>query len=892
MLGNMNNAAMSGVSAAPLPDHPMKEIMNAWGQQQRTAINGLQGNKSSQIPGIPGQPGQLNVPGQLAATNNAVPTPGGSMPQLTPQQQQANLQKFLAYVSTPQGRSSMDSMDVPQKVLENISRGLGGLPPDTRKWSQIKQYLSGNPSQNHMLVQIQNVQLQQFKGIWEKKVVHGVPPAGAPLPNGPVTLQVPPGARELPPGEQYPPTTFQVAPGEVEAMRKRDSRLATMTLNELTNVIRRVKMETHAKKAWENYHKAQSQNGNNAATGGQQPSPQVPPTTSQPNGMSQGTPASHQAHVSQHKSGAPAAAPDQPTSANNQQPRSQQPPQPNRSNPPAATPNVPKNSLKRPNPDDGDVQRSVPHPAHRSPGQVPQTGDARLTVDQRAKLETSMGRTRSQPGQPGMVPEDMEKLRNLAMDESKLSNSQQEVPVHMTNDEYQDACLKIKTANHMVNNIIKPQLPQWFMSTKDEARARMFFKARFKMVKQFTDSKQLDTLRKPLTISKHELDQILSMMRTIIQDIQQQSNTNQDKQAQAGAGAAVKRTPQQVPLSEANLRKQTDALKDAQNRTVPKNAQPPPAPTTTQPPLQLFGVKNSPDGHPQYYGESQVTHETLKLPASRKKTKQGGQVSPPAAQSSSPHVKAPSPVTSRKPDPTKAPPPTFKCPEQGCEVNLASEESLIAHRQEEHIKPFEDPTGFLQENMAAALGLDAQGTAKSSLSKQGQMPMVKSELTATPMSRDASMRRSGSGAGATPSMAVVEDSWVGTTIDPQSLFAGLPSALDSVTGNLMPDHFALYRSVTPNDTPESSASKDSGVSEPNSDIAEGAAIDIDLSWQPLDVDLLVDMNNFGVGMDGYEPYDADMLGAESFQFSLEDMQTDFSKPFQMPTDFYSMDASS
>lgn len=681
-----------------------------------------------------------------------------------------------------------------------------------------------------------------------------------------------------------------------------------MTPNELTGVIRRVKMETHAKKAWENYHKAQGQNGNNAATGGQQSSPQVPPTASQPNGPPQGIPASH---VFQHKSAtAPVTASDPSTSTNNQQSRSQQAqqpqqtqqaPQPNRSNPPAATPNAPKNNLKRPNPDDGDVQRSVPHPAHRSPGQLPQPGDARLTVDQRAKFETSMGRTRSQPG---MAQEDMERLRNLAMDESKLSNSQQEVPVHMSQEEYHDACMKIKSANHMVNNIIKPQLPQWFMLTKDEARARMFFKARFKMVKQFTDPKQLDTLRKPLTISKHELDQILSMMGSIIQDIQQQSGMNQDKQVQVGAGTAAKRTPQQVPLSEANLRKQTDALKDAQNRTVPKNAQPPPAPTTTQPPSQLFGVKNSPDGHPQYYGESQVTHETLKLPASRKKAKQGGQVSPPAAQFSSPHIKAPSPVTSRKPDPTKAPPPTFKCPEQGCEMNLASEESLNAHRQEEHIKPFEDPTGFLQENLAAALGLDAQGKAKSSgkqeqatsmsmtLSRQGQMPMVKSELTATPMSRDASMRRSGSGAGATPSMAVVEDSWVGTTIDPQSLFAGLPSALDSVTGNLMPDHFAMYRSVTPNDTPESSASKDSGVSEPNSDIAEGAAIDIDLSWQALDGDLLVDMNNFGVGMDGYEPYDADMLGAESFQFSLEDLQTDFSKPFQMPTDFYSMDASS
>jgi len=269
----------------------------------------------------------------------------------------------------------------------------------------------------------------------------------------------------------------------------------------------------------------------------------------------------------------------------------------------------------------------------------------------------------------------------------------------------------------------------------------------------------------------------------------------------------------------------------------------------------------------------------------------------------------------------------FACPEPDCDMHRAgfpTEEACNAHVQEEHVKPNEDPMRFMQDNLLFSLALDSNkiANAKSggqeagqssapamnvSLSKQGQTPSSKPDFAATPMSRDASMRRQGSAAGAiksegTPKFTdskppikqevdaplqhgLMEDPWANSTIDPQNLFAGF-APLDSVAGGMLAD-FSAYRSSTPNDTPESS--KDSGASEPNSDISEGANIDIDLSWQQMDSgDVLYDMANFS--MEGFDPLDSDFMGAESLQLSsLDDMTNDFSKPFHFDSSLYSMD---
>ena len=422
-------------------------------------------------------------------------------------------------------------------------------------------------------------------------------------------------------------------------------------------------------------------------------------------------------------------------------------------------------------------------------------------------------------------------------------------------------------------------------------------------------------VRDSFTMSKDELDQYINMIDSMLQDIGVLKRSASQDGPAAGVQAEAQRPPQPSPLSAANLEKQTQALKQAQNRTVGKTAQPPAAPTTAQPPFQ-FGAQKSPGGNPEYYGEQRVTQANLVMPPARKKAKTGtGHGSPPvshqqqagAAGSSSPQVNAPSPVAVRKPEPPK-----LTCPEPGCEMNstgFPTEEALAGHRQEEHVRPFENPFSFVQEHMAAAFGLDPQGHPKAppkpspgtpgvsapavtaaamaaSRSKQGQKP------GATPMSRAASMQRQGSAAGKpqqgplTPQVHVMEDPWAGSTVDPQDLFSGLGRSLEMVTGGFVPD-FGTYRSLTPNDTPESS--KDSGVSEGTSDIAEQAVLDIGLSVQPLDGDLLWDMDN--INMDRFDAGDLDLYVNDPMMFPLEELQNDFSKPWRVDQSLYSMDLS-
>lgn len=393
-------------------------------------------------------------------------------------------------------------------------------------------------------------------------------------------------------------------------------------------------------------------------------------------------------------------------------------------------------------------------------------------------------------------------------------------------------------------------------------------------------------------------------------------------------------TPAPAPLSAANLEKQTQALKQAQNRSMARAGQPPAAPTTAQPPFPL-GAQTSPAGNPEYFGEQRITQANLSIPPRKKAKTAAAQKSPPMAQQqaatpSSSQVKATPLTAGMKAEPAKAPS-KLTCPEPGCEMSstgFQSEEALNAHRQEEHVKPYENPHGFLREHMSAGLGLDAQGHPKAvpkpsgqeatplaappmsaSVSEQGQAPGSKIKPGPAPMSRGASMQRNSSAAGGRPSQSagtpgrtstprlgdaktpagkeeagapgtVADDLWLGSTVDPQDLFAPVSSALEQVSGNIMSE-FAQYVSLTPDDTPESS--KDSGASEPTSDIPDHSALDHDLNMQLDDSDFLWNMDELtgGAAMVPHEGLDTDLLRTDPDRYILDEMTTDFSKPFQL-----------
>ena len=132
------------------------------------------------------------------------------------------------------------------------------------------------------------------------------------------------------------------------------------------------------------------------------------------------------------------------------------------------------------------------------------------------------------------------------------------------------------------------------------------------------------------------------------------------------------------------------------------------------------------------------------------------------------------------------------------------------------------------------------------------------------------------------------DRW---TIDPQSLFSNMGS-FNPACGGVVYDASVL-QAMTPNDTPESS--KDSGASEPNSDISEGVNLDIDMEWQALGGDdMLLDMSQItmetldGMGL-GDLDIDASMRSDMTADIpNWDEVHPDFSKPFQLDTSLYSM----
>lgn len=456
---------------------------------------------------------------------------------------------------------------------------------------------------------------------------------------------------------------------------------------------------------------------------------------------------------------------------------------------------------------------------------------------------------------------------------------------------------------------------------------------------QFADLEKMKVPNETFSIRPAEIDAARAMLESMAKDLaasvwgrnmmknQQQGaaqnqNTQVEEQQQPQQQPQQQQTqvPQPAPLNEANLAKNTQALnKKSQQSQGSKAGQTPVAPTTAQPPFP-FGA-SSPHGNPSYPG-GKPKDMNLQIPPARKKQKITGQT--PQGATPSPQIsKKGSPELKRAPEPQAPPKPVFLCKDPDCEtstVGFPSEQALQQHIEEEHTKPKADPLKFCQESLALSLGLELDGSIKKEAkaqeaapamsvtnSKQGQTPAT---LGTTPMSTDASMKRSASSLGKVqekagakneapakaidnkppvPAMPMVAvDPWANSSIDPQALINNL--AIEPGMRNVISD-LSLYRSLTPNDTPESM--KDSGTSEPNSDISEGATLEIDVDWHNLDTDLLFDMSNTNL--------DGKFDGAIDPAFLLDttsgpppdwdENPVDFSKPYQFDTSLYYLETS-
>lgn len=647
-----------------------------------------------------------------------------------------------------------------------------------------------------------------------------------------------------------------------------------------------------------------------------------------------------------------------------------------------------KNNLKRPSTDDAadvaepsNAAASGPSRPASQPNQQQGTKGPQLTPQQvqalnpaqRAKYEQYLKMQMAGQGQQAAAmmqqqvgQEGVNRLRQLSGEEVRAFKEQPTPEIAMSPQERNETAAKLQRIATDMGKVGRG-LTKWYSITRDDARAKIFFRTvsrflslahltsqltciqRLRIMSQFSDGDGMQVLKDKFSIRSSEVDQARTMLESMAMDLaanmrglmkppgQGQAataapNSQQQQQQPAAAAAAAAQQPQQgtpqaqpAPLSAANLEKNSQALnKMNQQKGSAKANQVPPAPTATQPPFP-FGAA-SPHGNPSYIGKPKDMN--LQLPPARKKPKLSGQQAGQTSQGATP-----SPKMNKNASPemrrSEPPKPVFTCKDPECAnstLSFATDQALQQHVQEEHVKPHEDPLKFCTEHLALALGLELDGSPKKpaetsvamsvSTSKQGQTP---GNVGGTPMSQDAGMKRTASAAGKpqetkksgkadasapkqadgkadAASAATRVDPWAGCTIDPQAFIANLGWEKGIGLPNLVSEA-NMYRSLTPKDTPESS--KDSGASEPNSDISEGTALDIDVYWhtyENVDSDLLLNLDS--ATLNGEAPLKGP--GGETLDPMLlleppmgpapdwEDMKIDFSQPFELDTRFYSM----
>ncbi|KAI1206546.1 uncharacterized protein F4807DRAFT_224100 [Annulohypoxylon truncatum] len=814
-----------------MPPEKKNEVLMKWSGGSRPGQMAGRGQPQ------PNQFAQNNPMAQFGPVNNVGQQPNPNMPmnaqnQMLLQHQLNRMRNTMHNQNRPQGspdtNAFMDSMDVPPRILEQI-RGSQPIPQEIKKWAQLKQYLMQKNVPQAMMQQLQTVQNNQFQAILKQRAAAGnqmpqpnMPPQGSQPPNAQMPMGANPGANV----GSFPGITITAQ--EMQSARNHE-RFKGLSDDKLRAALFQMKLNSIRSKV----------TGQVSGQGGQAPNVSMQtPHTSQPGNANIATsapPAAAPNVLQQRHQNAgldPNATGPAVPARNNRQPQN------NRPQPPQPTAPPQKTGMKRastddvvevPNPSSTPVQRPPSQQAKAS-GNASQTLQlsaaqlATLSPEQRAKFEAMVkNRQAAAAGGAGVqqshMSEEMQRLKAIGQEEHMTAAKESYHEIPMSVEQYQDMGQKIQSMVGEMSKISKI-LGRWYTLTRDDNRARMFFRMRLRLVKQFADGEKMTTLKKAFSLRPQDLDGVRAMLEGMARDVasqypqimkrgvnQPQNASESGPQQGTNENMATPPTGQPAPLNAANLEKQTQALNRMHQRTASRSGQPPAAPTTSQPPF-AFGAQ-SPNGQPTYIGKPTVTQADLHLPA-RKKVKTGAQSGVasggPSANSSPQVQKAPSPEMVKRQASTevKAAALKFQCPDPSCEahgVGFATDEARQNHIQEEHVKPYEDPIRFVTESHATALGLDPSGKQKAlpnasmtapgvpqtsapmvhDASKQGFTPTSRAD--ATPMSREPSMRRQGSAAGSkSADLAKTIAGRISTPKPDSGVKAG-----DNLTGSSKPD---------------------------------------------------------------------------------------------------------
>lgn len=826
------------------------------------------------------------------------------------QQQQQNLPNI-----PPQSMQRMDSEAFPRAIL-NAAQMPQPIPQEVQNWGQLKQWAASSGMPASSLNQLRMMQAMHFK-----QMAMGRQPGG---PQQAQNGQQPPASQAVPPGMQAPvapmaPMVQQPPPNQVGSMgmpRPSDTEVqrARQALHMQGNPqaaqlsddhIRMMIMKNRAARGMTLQQQQQQQQQRIRTQMAQMQNPQLQQPQMQ-----------HQQHLQQANQhvgaqrGATLFQPVQQTRPGSSQAGMAQQPQP-----PAESAAPAKRENKTSQINRNEAQN--PSPAANSKGLKRSNSDDVVEVPNPNTQNRAMAQQQVRNGQQphqrnwptpeqlnAMPPEKRKQLeqmlrqsqqgaryRQIQSEENEDSQRQKLPEIPHTPEQRNLMAKQMMTMATMVKQVSAIS-EKWFVATGDEERLRKFLRLAKKFQLQFAD-KELTQLKPTFSIRPDDLTVLGPHMSDMIQHVVSQNPSlmkNKQPTAQLNASNLQQHQRQQQALSQ---QQKVHHQRSASRNNVP------PAPTTSHAPFQFGASAGSPQGNPVYSDKPPATtRDNIQLPKS-KKQKMG---SANASASTSPQIpKTSSPNSKRQNVAVSKVEPHFKslaCLEQDCGASFASAEELKKHNNDQHIKPFGDPAKYSVDALADALGLDQNGETKAqpakpqtsgtsapkmeiSLSAQGQTPKIKldpsaaSSSMARQMSAPTGKPKPAQSSPAQPSAGTpgmhtgnkpvqepqaIDEPWAAAGIDPNLLmntFEPLSSNND------------MWRSISPNDTPESS--KD-GISEPNSDISER-------------VDLTINLDMFDNGWDAFPGgdvqynlsalnFDEDVFMGEGGEFTNQEFSWD------------------
>ncbi|KAI1821789.1 hypothetical protein F4861DRAFT_517466 [Xylaria intraflava] len=939
-----------------LPQDKIPEMLLRW---NATHMNGQVAGRQPQL----GQPGPGNPVPQSVAQFTPGNNSGGQQPNLgmgMNQQSQMMMQQQMNKLRNPNAPQApmdrgalMDNMNVPPGFFAQLrSTQHVDPPPEVKKWGQLKQWMAQKsihqPSMTTLL-EVQNAQFQTFL-----KNSPSFAAASSQLPQSHLPQQgIPPNQVISRMGQPTPNIAGSnpniiISPQDLQNAKSRE-RFKGLSDERIHQVLVQMKMRAFEQRA-----------------AGRMPGQQI--QTSQPSQPSQTTatapsqPVDEAAASQRQQNTSHETATTSPVTQvrNAKQPQNNRPAQ----NVPVAT--TSKNGTKRPisddvtevpNPSSTPTQR--PHPQQHQSGphpvqtQIPQVGPEKIAAanpEQRQKYEAMLKNRQSAPNQ---MSEEMLRLQAIGREEYQTSSKEQLPDILMTPEQYRDTAQRLQAMNGEMDKIRKV-LGRWYALTHDDARARLFFKLRMRLVKQYADGEKMSQLRDKFSITPADLDNTRSLFESIAKDVASYfpQNMRKNPSQQNGAEPAPQGVParpsapsapsvpsavsapntQSTPLSAVNLEKQTQALSKMNQRSNSRTGQPPAAPTTAQPPFS-FGAQ-SPDGQPTYAGKPTVTQDNLHLPA-RKKARIG---TGPTLNGSSSNASPQVPIRS-SPDvnkrqvaaETRQAPETlqFLCTDPFCEahtIGFSTEEARRKHMEEAHIKPAEDPLKFAADGLVEIIGSDMNGKVKKSptTGDNTQSPGDTSKQLQTPINRsDASqgtaMKRHGSAMGSKASKLAKTatdkagtpkpDSGLGTVdgLTPVTVTNAVtaPQAVGGEPMGTTIDPQELLSSVTGLEMGGNGTILDMALyraitpkDTPESSNGSSSEPNSDVSeGVTLNVTLDMGFDSWNPFASGFEMVNPDLGGTDNMlsvaypDFTWDDVNPDFDQPFTLDTSVFSLDTS-